>query len=155
MRWMRFLAPTRSQRRNSEQLGYTRTCHEPHGLQSRSTLLRTGVSTAAETGRVKNPFSRTRPSSTGNAQTDSLLSVVRTLGLGSLRRKIVVFTLLSLIGGLSQAVVLVVISEVAVTGVREQALNPCHRSPLHTDERDHRLVCGIGALLLPPASSAP
>jgi ATP-binding cassette, subfamily B, bacterial len=39
---------------------------------------------------------------------------MRTLGLGSLRLKIVAFTLLSLIGGLSQAVLLVLISEVAV-----------------------------------------
>ena len=39
------------------------------------------------------------------------------LGLGSLRLKIVAFTLLSLIGGLSQAVLLVLISEVAVAGV--------------------------------------
>jgi ATP-binding cassette, subfamily B, bacterial len=66
---------------------------------------------------VKRPFSRTRPSSTGNPPTESLLSVLRTLGLGSLRLKIVAFTLLSLIGGLSQAVLLVLISEVAVAEV--------------------------------------
>jgi ATP-binding cassette, subfamily B, bacterial len=42
---------------------------------------------------------------------------MRTLGLGSLRLKIVAFTLLSLIGGLSQAVLLVLISEVAVAEV--------------------------------------
>ena len=42
---------------------------------------------------------------------------MRTLGLGALRQKIVIFTLLSLVSGLSQAVVLVLISEVAVDGV--------------------------------------
>jgi ABC-type multidrug transport system fused ATPase/permease subunit len=66
---------------------------------------------------VKNPFSRTRTFSTGNPPTDSLLSVLREIGLGSLRLKIVAFTLLSLIGALSQAVLLLVISEVVVAGV--------------------------------------
>jgi ATP-binding cassette, subfamily B, bacterial len=42
---------------------------------------------------------------------------MRTLGLGSLRLKIVAFTLLSLVGGLSQAVLLVLISAVAVAEV--------------------------------------
>ena len=72
---------------------------------------------AAETGPVKIPFSRTRPSSTGNEPTDSLISVMRILGLGSLRLRIAAFTLLSLIGALSQAVLLLVISEVAVRDV--------------------------------------
>jgi hypothetical protein len=44
-----------------------------------------------------------------------MLSVVRTLGLSALRRKIVSFSLLSLAGGLSQGVLLLLISEVAVT----------------------------------------
>ena len=66
---------------------------------------------------MKNPFSRTRTSSTENAPTDSLLSVMRTLGLGHLRLKIVGFTLLSLIGALSQAVLLLIITEVVVAGV--------------------------------------
>lgn len=78
---------------------------------------RTGMSNAAETGPVKKPFSRTRPSSTRDTPTDSLLSVMRTLGLATLRLKIVAFALLSLIGGLSQAALLVLISEVAVTAV--------------------------------------
>ena len=63
---------------------------------------------------------------------------MRTLGLGSLRLKIVAFTLLSLVGGLSQAVLLVLISEVAVAEVEGKhsvhALGPL----LLTDERDHR-----------------
>ncbi len=42
---------------------------------------------------------------------------MRTLGLGSLRLRIVAFTVLSLVGGLSQAVLLVLISEVAVAEV--------------------------------------
>jgi ABC-type multidrug transport system fused ATPase/permease subunit len=63
-------------------------------------------------------FSRNRSPSTGDIPTDSLISVMRTLGLGSLRLKIVAFTLLSLIGGLSQAVLLVLISEVAVAEVQ-------------------------------------
>ncbi len=67
---------------------------------------------------MKIPFSRTRASRTGNPPTDSLLSVLRTLGLGSLRVKIAAFTFLSLIGGLSQAVLLVLISEVAVAEVQ-------------------------------------
>jgi ATP-binding cassette, subfamily B, bacterial len=61
---------------------------------------------------VKNPFSRTQP-----APTDSLRALMQTLGLGALRVKIVAFTLLSLVGGLSQAVLLVLISEVAVAEV--------------------------------------
>jgi ATP-binding cassette subfamily B protein len=73
---------------------------------------------SAETGPVKIPFSRTRASRTGNPPTDSLLWVLRTLGLGRLRVKIAAFTLLSLIGGLSQAVLLVLISEVAVAEVQ-------------------------------------
>ena len=87
------------------------------GQQSRSAILRTGASAAAATGPVEKPFSMTQPSSTGNAPTDSLLSVMRTIGLGSLRWKIVAFTLLSLIGALSQAVLLLVISEVVLAGV--------------------------------------
>jgi ABC-type multidrug transport system fused ATPase/permease subunit len=67
---------------------------------------------------VKKPFSRTGPSSTGKTPTDSLLSVMRTLGVGSMRLKIVAFSILSLIGGLSQAAVLVLISEVAVAEVQ-------------------------------------
>jgi ATP-binding cassette, subfamily B, bacterial len=61
---------------------------------------------------VKRPFSRTRP-----AATDSVRSVIRTLGLGSLRLRVATFTVLSLVGGLSQAVLLVLISEVAVAEV--------------------------------------
>ncbi|MGB7051602.1 MAG: ABC transporter ATP-binding protein [Acidimicrobiales bacterium] len=71
---------------------------------------------------MKRPFSRTRPSSTENAPSVSLLSVMRTLGLGSLRLKIVIFTLLALVGGLSQAVLLVLISEVAVAEVENKHL---------------------------------
>ena len=58
---------------------------------------------------MKRPFSRTEPT-----PTDSLRSVTRMLGLGSLRLQIASFTLLSLVGGLSQAVLLVLVSEVAV-----------------------------------------
>ncbi len=42
---------------------------------------------------------------------------MRTLGLGSLRLKIITFSLLALVGGLSQAVLLVLISELAVAEV--------------------------------------
>ncbi len=80
-------------------------------------VVRTGLSSAAETGPVKIRLSRTRPSSTGNPPTDSLLTLMRTFGLGSVRLKIVVFTLLALVGGLSQALLLVLISEVAVANV--------------------------------------
>jgi ABC-type multidrug transport system fused ATPase/permease subunit len=45
-------------------------------------------------------------------------SVIRTIGLGSLRPKIVAFTFLSLIGALSQAVLLLVITEVVVAGLQ-------------------------------------
>jgi ATP-binding cassette subfamily B protein len=67
---------------------------------------------------VKNPFSKTGPSSAGKKPTDSLISVMRTLGVGSMRLKIVAFSLLSLVGGLSQAFLLVLISEVAVAEVQ-------------------------------------
>ena len=60
-------------------------------------------------GPVKRPFSRTEPT-----PTDSIRSVMRMLGLGSLRLRIAAFTFLSLVGGLSQAVLLVLVSEVAV-----------------------------------------
>ena len=87
-------------------------------------IVRTGLSTAAETGPVKNLLSRTRPSSSENAPNDSLLSLMRTFGLGSVRLKIVVFTVLSLVGGLSQALLLVLISEVAVANVEgKQAIH--------------------------------
>ncbi len=61
---------------------------------------------------MKIPSSRTGPT-----PTDSLRSIARTLGLGSLRLQIVAFTLLSIVGGLSQAVLLVLISEIAVAEV--------------------------------------
>ncbi len=67
---------------------------------------------------MKKPFSKTGPSSTGNTPTDSLISVMRTLGVGALRVKIGAFSILSLIGGLSQALLLVLISEVAVAEVQ-------------------------------------
>src|SRR5271155_630606 len=96
-----------------------------HRLRSRSATLRTGASRAAETGPVMKTLSATRPSSTGTAPADSLFSIMRTLGLGSLRLKIVAFTLLSLIGALSQAVLLLVISEVVVAGVEgKHSLHP-------------------------------
>lgn len=63
-------------------------------------------------------FSRTRAPSTGDVPADSLLSIMRALDLGALRLKIVFFTLLSLVGGLSQAALLVLISEVAVAEVQ-------------------------------------
>ncbi len=47
---------------------------------------------------------------------------MRTLGLGSLRLKIAIFTVLALVGGLSQAVLLVIISEVAVAEVEGKHL---------------------------------
>ena len=54
---------------------------------------------------------------TGEAPPVSVVEVVRKLGLSSLRLKIVIFTFLSLIGSLSQAVLLLVISEVALADV--------------------------------------
>jgi ATP-binding cassette, subfamily B, bacterial len=64
---------------------------------------------------VKNPFTRSKP-----APTDSLRALMRTLGLGALRLKIVAYSALSLVGGLSQAVLLVLISEVAVAEVQNK-----------------------------------
>lgn len=79
---------------------------------------------AAETGPVQIPFSRTQASSTESAPNGHenvpnvrLRSLMRTLDLRSLRPKIVAFTLISLVGALSQAVLLLVISEVVVAGV--------------------------------------
>lgn len=62
------------------------------------------------------PFRRTQP-----APTDSLRSIMRVLGLGSLRPRIAAFTLLSLVGGLSQAVLLVLVSEVAVAELQNKS----------------------------------
>lgn len=53
----------------------------------------------------------------GTAPDVSLLSVIRMLELSHLRLKVVVFTLLSVVGALSQTVLLLVISEVVVSGV--------------------------------------
>ena len=96
----------------------------PHRLQSRSAILRSGSSPAVETGPVKRPFSRTQPTRTEKAPTESLRSVMRLLGLGgrSLSLKIVAFTLLSMIGAVSQAVLLLVIAEVAVADVQGKRL---------------------------------
>ena len=73
---------------------------------------------------MKKPFSRTPASSAGNttnvsgsAPNVSLLAIMRMLDLSHLRLKIAAFTLLSLIGALSQAALLLVISEVVVAGV--------------------------------------
>ena len=63
---------------------------------------------------MKKPYISTRPSSTENAPTESLLSVFRLLGLGNLRLKVVAFTLLAIVGAMSQAVLLLVLTEVAV-----------------------------------------
>jgi ATP-binding cassette subfamily B protein len=71
----------------------------------------------AETGPVKRPFSRTPASSTGKPPNVSARAVIRTLDLGRLRTKIIGFTLLSLVGALSQAVLLLVISEVVLAGL--------------------------------------
>ncbi len=67
---------------------------------------------------MKRPFAKTQASSSEFAPTDSLISVIRMIGLGSLRLKILGFTLLSLVGALSQALLLLVISEVVVAGVQ-------------------------------------
>ena len=64
---------------------------------------------------MRNPFRRSQP-----APTDSLRSVMRVLGLGSLRPRIAAFTVLSLVGGLSQAVLLVLVSEVAVAELQNK-----------------------------------
>jgi ATP-binding cassette, subfamily B, bacterial len=106
---------------------------------------RTGLSTAAETGPVKNPLSRTRPSSTENAPNDSLLSLMRTFGLGAVRLKIVVFTFLALVGGLSQALLLVLISEVAVANV--EGKGPIHVHG-HTISSTSAIVICLLALAL-------
>ncbi len=73
---------------------------------------------------MKKPYISTRPTSTENAPKDSVLSVMRLLGLGgrNLSLKIVAFTLLSMIGAVSQAVLLLVISEVAVADVQGKHL---------------------------------
>jgi ATP-binding cassette, subfamily B, bacterial len=113
--------PRRHSRRHSWQLGRSlrefRARRKTQRLENRSALLRTRAYVAAETGRAKRPSPGTPPSSTENAPTDSLFSVMRMLGLGSLRLKIVAFTFLSVVGALSQAVLLLVISEVVVAGV--------------------------------------
>jgi ATP-binding cassette, subfamily B, bacterial len=67
----------------------------------------------------KNRFSRTRNSSTETAPpTDSLRAVMRTIDMGSLRWKIVGFSFVSLVGALSQAILLLVISGIVLAGVQ-------------------------------------
>ena len=112
--------------------------------------VRTGLSTAAETGPVKIRLSRTRPSSTENVPTDSLLALMRTFGLGSVRLKIFVFTFLSLIGGLSQALLLVLISEVAVANVEGKKAIQVHG---HSIPPNDAIVICLLALALFVATS--
>jgi ATP-binding cassette, subfamily B, bacterial len=61
--------------------------------------------------------SRIGSHTSGNVPNVSLLSVIRMLDLSHLKLKVACFTLLSLIGALSQAALLLVISEVVVAGV--------------------------------------
>ena len=56
----------------------------------------------------------------GTYRTFGLLTVIRTLDLRSLRLKMATFTFVSLIGALSQAGLLLVVSEVVVAGVQGQ-----------------------------------
>ncbi len=111
----------RHRHRHSWKLGRSlrefRARRKTQRLEYRAALLRTRAYVADETGRAKRPFDGIPPSSTENAPTDSLFSVMRMLGLRSLRLKILAFTLLSIVGALSQAVLLLVISEVVVAGV--------------------------------------
>ena len=81
--------------------------------------LRAGAAPGPEKGPVKKRrFSRTRPPSTESVPNFSILTVMRTLNLRSLRLKIIAFTFLAIIGALSQAVLLLVVSEVVVAGVQ-------------------------------------
>jgi ATP-binding cassette, subfamily B, bacterial len=99
---------------------------------------------------VKNPLSRTRPSTADHKPADSLLSVVRTLGLGSLRLKVVGLALLSLVGALGQAVLLVLISGVAVAEVGgKESIHALGRSLSLTDA----IVLSFLALALFASSS--
>jgi ATP-binding cassette subfamily B protein len=66
---------------------------------------------------VNKPFSKAQASSNGSAPNVSVLSIVRALDLSSLRLKIVAYTFVALIGALSQAVLLLVVSQVVVAGV--------------------------------------
>ena len=77
-----------------------------------------GVSPVAETEPMKRPLSRGpgRPPPR-DAPAVSVVEVFRTLGLSSLRLKIVLFIFLSIVGALTQAILLLVISEVALADV--------------------------------------
>ncbi len=75
---------------------------------------------------------------------------MRTLGLGSLRLKIIVFSLCSLTGGLSQAVLLVLISEVAVAEV--QGKHSIHALGQNLSPRD-AIIASFLALALFLSSS--
>ncbi len=66
---------------------------------------------------MKNPFSRTRASRTVKTSTVSAIPVIRSLNLSKLRLKLVALTVISLIGALSQAVLLLVVSEVVLAGI--------------------------------------
>jgi ABC-type multidrug transport system fused ATPase/permease subunit len=106
-------------------------------LAVRENLADQEASPAAETEPVKNAssktrFSRTRTSGPMTAPTDSLLSVMRTIDMGSLRWRMIGFTLLSVIGAMSQAVLLLVISEVVLAGIQGKKSIQTHFGPALT-----------------------
>ncbi len=67
---------------------------------------------------MKKLFSTTGPSSTGSTPNVSVISLIRWLDLSSLRSKILAFTFISVIGAMSQAILLLTVSEVVVSGVQ-------------------------------------
>jgi ATP-binding cassette, subfamily B, bacterial len=84
--------------------------------RSRAAFLRAAALRPPEP--VQHRLFRTRTSSSEDASSESALSTIRAIGLTSLRLKIVTFTFLSLVGALSQAALLLVVSEVVVAGVQ-------------------------------------
>jgi ATP-binding cassette subfamily B protein len=98
---------------------------------------------------VKKTYISTRPSGTESAPTESLLSVMRLLGLGGRRLslKIVAFTLLSMVGALSQAVLLLVIAEVAVADVQGKGKGFFHDLGPTLSHKTAAIVLGVALVL--------
>jgi ATP-binding cassette, subfamily B, bacterial len=99
----------------------------------------------------KTRFSRTRTSGSQDVPSDSLRAVFRTADLGSLRWKIVGFTVVSMVGALSQAVLLLVISGIVLIGI--QGKHTFHTKIGLTLTTSSAIVISIIALVLFCASS--
>jgi ATP-binding cassette subfamily B protein len=86
------------------------------------------------------------PDVPGQVPNVGLLTVIRTLDLRSLRLKMVTFTFISLVGALSQAALLLVVSEVVVAGVQGEHRIHARIGPSFSS-RTAIVVCLVALLL--------